>query len=156
MLFYFDFDQNHLRRVWKSKEQHINFTSLVPWTYISWIRNLAASAPRICSMDKLPYEINTIKIFASWNGFPKSVVNSIISKILNAPFIAEDSHDTDETSNKVTIHHCVTYYDDKGFSSIKPYIHKIKSNCRKENQLHHSFPMHSFSTPWKQKTLGCA
>ena len=41
-------------------------------------------------MDKLPYEINTIKIFASWNGFPKSVVNSIISKILNAPFIAED------------------------------------------------------------------
>ena len=81
-------------------------------------------------MDKLPYEINTIKIFASWNGFPKSVVNSIISKILNAPFIAEDFHDTDETSNKVTMYYCVTYYDDKGFSSIKPYIHKIKSQKR--------------------------
>ena len=34
-----------------------------------------------------------IKRFASWNNFPKSVVNSIINKTLNTPSITADSTD---------------------------------------------------------------
>ena len=34
-------------------------------------------ASRICAPNKLSSEISTIKKFASWNDFPKSVVNSI-------------------------------------------------------------------------------
>ena len=59
---------------------YINFTSHVPWTYrTSWIRSLVSRASRLSLTDKLPFEINIIKRFASWNDFLKSVVNSIIS-----------------------------------------------------------------------------
>ena len=57
---------------------YINFTSFVPWTYCtSWIRSLVSRASRPSLTDKLSFEINIIKRFASWNDFPKSVVNSI-------------------------------------------------------------------------------
>ena len=84
---------------------YVNFTSFVPWTYrTSWIRSLVTRASRISSTDKLPSEINTIKRFASWNGFPKSVVDSIINKTLNTPSITTDSNDASETNNGVTIY----------------------------------------------------
>ena len=55
---------------------YINFTSFMLWTYCtSWITRFVTRASRICSTDKLPTEINTIKRFASWNNFPKPVVN---------------------------------------------------------------------------------
>ena len=58
--------------------QYVNFTSFVPWTYhTSWMRNFVTSASRMCSTDKRPSEINTIKRFASWNDFSKSVNLSI-------------------------------------------------------------------------------
>ena len=64
----------------------VNFTSFVPWTYrILWIRSLVTRASRICAPNKLSSEISIIKKFASWNDFPKSVVNSIINKTLNTP-----------------------------------------------------------------------
>lgn len=64
---------------------------------------LASHASCICSTNKLLSEINTIKRFASCNEFPKSVANSIIDKTLNVSSIAEDSHDTNEISNKIII-----------------------------------------------------
>ena len=107
----------------------VNFTSFVPWTYhTSWIRNLVTRASHIYWSDKLPSEINTIKRFVSWNDFPKSVVN----KTRNISFITEDSHYENKAGNEVTIYFCVLHYGDKGFSLIKSYIHKIKSNCKKE------------------------
>ena len=65
---------------------YVNFTSFVPWTYrTSWIKTLVTRASRICAPNKLSSEINIIKRFASWNDFPKSVVNSIINKTLTTP-----------------------------------------------------------------------
>ena len=79
---------------------YVNFTSFVPWTYrISWIRSLVTRASRICAPNKLSSEINTIKKFASWNDFPKSVVNSIINKTLNTPPNNESSNNIEEKSN---------------------------------------------------------
>ena len=58
---------------------YVNFTSFVPWTYrTSWIKTLVTHASRICQPNKLSSEINIIRRFASWNDFPKSVVNSVI------------------------------------------------------------------------------
>ena len=109
---------------------YVNFTSFVPWTHhTSWIRNLVTCASYICSTDKLLSKINTIKRFVSWNDFSKSVVNSIINKILNTPSITEDSIDAKETSSGVTIYFRVPYYGDKGCSLLKSCIRKIKSNC---------------------------
>ena len=83
---------------------YVNFTSFVSGTYrTSWIRSLVTHASHICSTDELLSEINTIKIFALWNGFPKSVDNSITNKTLITSSITEDSHDANEISNEVTM-----------------------------------------------------
>ena len=106
---------------------YVNFTSVVPWTYrISWIRSLVTHAFCICSTDKLLSEINIIKRFASWNDFPKSVVNSIINITLNTPSITADYNDANKTNNGVTIYFRVPCYGNKGCSLIKSCICKIK------------------------------
>ena len=93
---------------------YLNFTSFVPWAYCpQWTRGLVTRASRVCLTDKLRSEINIIKRFASWNGFPKSVVNSIINKTLNTPSITADSNNADEINNGVTFYFCIPYYTDK-------------------------------------------
>ena len=72
-----------------------------------------------CLTHKLPSEINTIKRFALWINFPKSVVDTIINKTLKTPSITEDSHDMNETSNVITIYFSFPYYGDKACLLIK-------------------------------------
>ena len=113
---------------------YVNFTSFVPWTYrISWIKSLVTRASRICAPNKLSSEISTIKKFASWNDFPKSVVNSIINKTLNTPPNNESSNSIN--SNEITIYFHFPYYGDKGFSLFKSCIRKTKSNCKKDQPV---------------------
>ena len=116
----------------------------MPWPYrTSWIRSLIVRASRICSTDKLPYEINIIKRFASWNDFPESVVNSIINKTLNTPSITADSNDANEINNGVTIYFRVPYYGDKGFSLLNPAFVKSNQITKKNSQLTSEFSMMS-------------
>ena len=64
--------------------QYVHYDSFTPWNYeMSWIRSLVRRAKRICSVNLLPEEINKVKKLASWNGFPKSISNSIIKRALN-------------------------------------------------------------------------
>ena len=100
---------------------YLNFTSFLPWTYCtSWIKTLVTRASRICAPNKLSSEINIIKRFASWNDFPKSVVNSIINKTLNTPSNNEGPNiNNTEKNNEITIHFHFPYYGDKGFSLLK-------------------------------------
>ena len=105
---------------------YVYFTSFVSWTYrISWIRSLLTRASRICAPSKLSSEISTIKKFASWNDFPKSVVSSIINKTLNTPPNNESSNSIEEKSNEITIYFRFPYYGDKGFSLFKSCIVKL-------------------------------
>ena len=114
----------------------LNFTSFSPWTHHTlWIRNLVRSALRVCLIDKLPSEINTIKGFALWDDFPKSVVNSIINKTLNTPSITEDFHDVNKTSNEVVIYFYIHHSDGKGCPLIKSCIHKLNKIANKNDQF---------------------
>ena len=64
--------------------QYVHYDSFTPLNYeMSWIRSLVRRAKRICSVNLLPEEINEVKKLASWNGFPKSISNSIIKRALN-------------------------------------------------------------------------
>ena len=58
-----------------------------------------------------------------------------MNKTFNTPSLAEDSHEVKETSNEVIIYLHALYNRHKGCSLIKPCIHKIKSNCRKERSI---------------------
>ena len=122
----------------------LNFTSFSPWTHHTlWIRNLVRSALRVCLIDKLPSEINTIKGFALWDDFPKSVVNSIINKILNTPSITEDFHDVNKTSNEVVIYFYIHHSDGKGCPLIKSCIYKLNKIAKKNDNLPSEFYMTS-------------
>ena len=64
---------------------------------ISWIRSLFTRAKCTCSISLLPEEINEIKKFATWNGFLKSISNSIIKYALNKSineYYVDDDNDT--------------------------------------------------------------
>ena len=64
--------------------QYVHYGSFTSWNYkISWIRSLITKAKRICSVNLLPEEINEIKKFTSWNGFPKSISPAINKRALN-------------------------------------------------------------------------
>ena len=84
---------------------YVNFKRFVPWTYrTSWIKTLVNRATRICAPNKLSSEINIIKRFASWNDFPKSVVNYIINKTLNTPSNNEGPNiNNTEKSNEISL-----------------------------------------------------
>ena len=116
---------------------YVNFTSFVPWTYLtSWIKTLVTRASRVCAPNKLSSEINIIKRFASWKDFPKSVVNSITNETVNTPSKNEGPNiNNTEKSNEITIYFRFPYYGDKGFSLFKFYIRKIKSNCKKDHPI---------------------
>ena len=96
---------------------YINFTSFVPWTYrTSWIKTQVTRASRISAPNNLSCEINIIKRFASWNDFPKSVVNSLINKTLNTPSNKEGVNIINRgKSDVIAIYFCVPYYGNKGF-----------------------------------------
>ena len=61
--------------------QFTHFCSFTKWNHkVAWIRSLVYRALKICSPDKVTDEIFNIKKFASYNGFPKKVVQGIIDK----------------------------------------------------------------------------
>ena len=60
-------------------EQYVHYDSFIPWNYkITWICSLFTRPNSICCVNLLPEEINVINKFGSWNGFPKSILTSII------------------------------------------------------------------------------
>ena len=62
--------------------QYINFTSHTPWKYkVSWIISLLTRAKRLCSDNKLDFELDLIRRFASWNSFPKHICEGLISRV---------------------------------------------------------------------------
>ena len=115
---------------------YLNFASFVPWTSrTSWIKTLVTRTSRIGAPNKLPSEIN-IKRFASWNDFPKLVVNSIINTTLNISSNNEGPNiNNTEKSNEITICFRFPYYGDKVFSLFKSCVRKIKSNCKKDHPI---------------------
>ena len=59
--------------------QYVHHDSFTRWNYkVNWIHSLVTRAKRICSVNLMPEEINEIKKLASWNGFPKSILTSVI------------------------------------------------------------------------------
>ena len=116
---------------------YVNFTSFVPWTYrISWIRSLVTRASHICAPNKLSSEINTIKKFASWNDFPKSVVNSISNKTLNTPPNNESSNNIEEKTMKLRSIFAFLIMVIKAFHYLNIAFVKLNLIAKKISQLH--------------------
>ena len=64
--------------------QFMHFDSFIKWNHkVAWIRSLTSRAIRLCSANKFKDELANIKRFASYNGFPRWVVNKFIRERTN-------------------------------------------------------------------------
>ena len=64
---------------------YTDFSSFVPWSHrISWMRSLVYRTKRICDKDLFKRGIREIKDFASWNGFPRKIRNTLINKFVKS------------------------------------------------------------------------
>ena len=56
--------------------QYVNFDSFTLWKWkVSWIRSLFTRAKRTCSENYPNKEVYLTKNYASWNDYPKQIVN---------------------------------------------------------------------------------
>ena len=63
--------------------QFVHYDSYTKWNHkVAWIRSLVNRAKKLCSPSKLSIELNNIKRFAAYNGFPKWTVKSVIRQSL--------------------------------------------------------------------------
>ena len=106
--------------------QYINFESFAPWRYrISWIRSLVTRANRLCSDNVLPNELNKIRKYASWNGFPKHICNSIIHRVLMNNVKRQPNEEAAKVS---TIWVKITYYGE-GCDSLLQNLERKLRRC---------------------------
>ena len=71
--------------------QYINMDSFTQWKWkTAWIRSLAGRAKKICSKENLSKELQSIKKFASWNGYLQNIVNAIIKCMLSKETLIND------------------------------------------------------------------
>ncbi len=76
--------------------QYRHFSSFTPWSRkVAWIRALVQRAIKICSTQQLLHlEIQNIKQFASWNGFPRWLSDKLIHSFTSqTPKPTRDNND---------------------------------------------------------------
>ena len=74
--------------------QFVNYSSYTKLNHkTAWIKSLISRAKRLCSPARLKNEMENIKRFASYNGFPRWVVNSTIQTCNRAR--ADESQEED-------------------------------------------------------------
>ena len=57
---------------------YVNYTNVIAWWYhTKWINSLVIHASKICTSNKSSSELKLIEKYASWNDFPKHIVNNI-------------------------------------------------------------------------------
>ena len=119
----------------------------------SWISSLVIRAKKICSANYFKKEIQLIKKYAAWNGYPCNVVNGIIKHALH-------NNDNDNTFNNNDID-AVTFYIKNKYSGetadrlIKQCIKKLykcfKSEKRVKFALQYETTKLSYFTNTKDK-----
>ena len=63
--------------------QYTHYTSFSPWYYKpTWIPNIIHCATVTCDETKIQAELNRIKKLIAWNGFPKWISETLITKKL--------------------------------------------------------------------------
>ena len=114
---------------------YVNYDSFVPWhNRISWLRSLVVRATRICSPTRLPAELKKIKQMASWNGFPKYLVNSLMKRFIQNLSTVRQSAETEPVVESVVIWFNMPYLGNRSLSIFQTCVKKIKRNLNLEGK----------------------
>ena len=135
--------------------QYTNINSFTLWKWkTSWITSLVVRAKRICCNDNLNKEIRLIKNFASWNGFPKNITNSIIKKALKDKPMVNNTPSVGTDSTKIFFN--LQYSGDAAERMVKSCIKKLRKCLKKDTSIKFIFcyktTKMAFYTNTKDKT----
>ena len=113
--------------------QYVHITSYTLWRWkTSWIHSLVIRAKKICSANYFNNEVQLIKRYAAWNGYPRNVVNGIVKHTLR-------NNDNNNTFNDndidvaVRIYINIKYSGETADTLIKKCI-KERYNCFKKDK----------------------
>ena len=133
--------------------QFVHFESFTKWNHkVAWIRSLFSRAKKLCTPNKLnKAELDNIKRFASYNGFPRWIVNKIMKQVST-----NRSINNDEEEVKNTIYMFLPYAGKEAESVVlrcKKRLFKLfKNNLKVEFRVHFQTTKLSFYTSNKDKT----
>ena len=112
--------------------QYSDFDSFVPWRYkTSWAYALFVRAMKLCSSDALKSgQISRIKKMLSWNGFPKSVRNKLISKYKSD--YESNANNSIENNDIERIYMKIPYLGAEGDKLVNKLKKKLKHNVSRK------------------------
>ena len=126
-----------------------HFDSFVPWSWkISWMRSLITRMHFICDKKHVKEELTRIRTFASWNGFPVRVRNSLTSKFLKNLSIDHDEKNSEVDAEVTTIWLNFPYVGQKGEQLVKSFIKKLRRFIKPDVNVR-------FRTRFTTKKLSC-
>ena len=109
--------------------QYTHFDSFVPWKHrIAWICSLLCRITTICSPSKLNHELQFVKKIASWNGFPKHIVSSLIKRFNRKATNEIDNNTTEMNDSRRTLWLEMPYIGTKGEQLLRALKKKL-SRC---------------------------
>ena len=108
--------------------QYPDINSNVLWNYqVLWIKSFYCRAEIICSSsEKFRFQINNIKSFLSWNGYPSFTRNSIIKQLKTSPKKVEKEKD-----DRKIIWIQLPYLGNIGDNMKKNFLRKCKNVYKK-------------------------
>lgn len=102
------------------------FDSFVPWRHkILWLRALVDRIHRICSPNKIKFELKQLKKILSWNSFPKRIANSLIQRF---------SQNTQHKVHDTKVHSHSKQHSTTIWLSV-PYIRELTTQLVKKFKL---------------------
>ena len=112
--------------------QFVHFQSFTKWNHkIAWIRSLVTRAKRLCSVSKLKSEIKSIRRFASYNGFPRWVVNKTIKQSLRPSTKRSD----DEDQERVELYMFLPYFGKEAENTVERTTKRLFKLFKKDKKV---------------------
>ena len=121
--------------------QYTHFNSYTPWKLrTAWIKSLFHRASKICSsQDLLDKQVNNIKKFMSWNGFPKYVAKSLINRLIkekkNPSAVSESESESNSEPEAPSIWLNLPYAGPKGETLVRSLTRKLRRYLKKNTRI---------------------
>ena len=119
--------------------QYCHFSSQTPWRLkTAWAKALYHRATKICSSNtSLKKQVEKLKLFMSWNGYPAGIVRSFFKRLQSN--VARQNNDT-SNENVLNVFIKIPYAGEKkGEFLLKSCVRKLKRFTTKNIQFVTSF-----------------
>ena len=104
------------------------------------IKPLVYRTKKICSKENLPKELQSIKGFASWKGYPKNIVTAIIKDVLSKEKLTDNVISNEEKGKVPTVFINMDYPGEKGEYLLKNCFKKLGRSTNQKVNFVYRYP----------------